>query len=74
MIKYFFCNNCFIALMYGIKEQIDTITNGYTCSIFQVAKITKKGVWLCSLFFKTIFRLILDEVCIISTRYSVSFS
>ena len=32
------------------------ITNGYTCSIFQVAKITikteitKKGVWLCSLF------------------------
>jgi hypothetical protein len=27
------------------------ITNGYTCSIFQVAKITKKGVWLCSLFF-----------------------
>ena len=25
-------------------------------------------------FFKTIFRLILDEVCIISTRYSVSFS
>lgn len=50
------------------------ITNGYTCSIFQVAKITKKGVWLCSLFFKTIFRLILDEVCIISTRYSVSFS
>jgi len=56
------------------------ITNGYTCSIFQVAKITrkteitKKGVWLCSLFFKTIFRLIIDEVCIISTRYSVSFS
>lgn len=50
------------------------ITNGYTCSIFQVAKITKKGVWLCSLFFKTIFRLIIDEVCIISTRYSASFS
>lgn len=40
------------------------ITNGYTCSIFQVAKIAKKGVWLCSLFFKTIFRLIIDEVCI----------
>lgn len=58
----------------GIKEQIDTITNRYTCSIFQVAKITKKGVWLCSLFVKTIFRLIIDEVCIISTRYSVSFS
>ena len=50
------------------------ITNGYTCSIFQVAKITKKGVWLYSLFVKTIFRLIIDEVCIISTRYSVSFS
>lgn len=50
------------------------ITNGYTCSIFQVAKIAKKGVWLCSLFFKTIFRLIIDEVCIISTRYSASFS
>ena len=60
--------------MLGIKEQIDTITNGYTCSIFQVAKITKKGVWLYSLFVKTIFRLIIDEVCIISTRYSVSFS
>lgn len=39
----------------GIKEQIDTITNRYTCSIFQVAKITKKGVWLCSLFFKPFF-------------------
>lgn len=25
-------------------------------------------------FVKTIFRLIIDEVCIISTRYSVSFS
>nr|DAY72780.1 MAG TPA: hypothetical protein [Caudoviricetes sp.] len=44
-------------------EQVLTITNSYTCSIFQVAKIAKKneitknGVWLCSFFFKTIFSL-----------------
>lgn len=47
----------------GIKEQIDTIINGYTCSIFQVAKIAKKNEitkkWsvVILLFFKTIFSL-----------------
>lgn len=51
-------------------EQVLTITNSYTCSIFQVAKIAKKneitknGVWLYSFFLKPFFRLILDEVCI----------
>lgn len=50
------------------------ITNDYTCSIFQVAKITKRECGYAPFFVKTIFRLIIDEVCIISTRYSVSFS
>ena len=71
-------------LIIGIKEQMNTITNSYNkwlylfhilvAKITRKTEITKKGVRLCSFFFKTIFRLILDEVCIIYTRYSVSFS
>lgn len=42
--------------------------------ITRKTEITKKRSAVMLLFFKTIFRLILDEVCIIYTRYSVSFS
>lgn len=39
----------------GIKEQMDTITNGYTCSIFQVAKITKRECSYAPFFLKPFF-------------------
>ncbi len=47
-------------LIFGIKEQMNTITNSYNkwlylfhilvAKITRKTEITKKGVWLCSLF------------------------
>ena len=47
---YTIMRNIFMVLRNKLTPLQIVITNGYTCSIFQVAKIAKKGVWLCSLF------------------------